>query len=44
MCLGTVAMGYYYSAKAIFAFQEYSSSNAMVGFEGTKKRMDCEVS
>ncbi|KAF6810517.1 zn 2cys6 transcription factor [Colletotrichum musicola] len=38
----TVALGYYYSAKAIFAFQEYSSSNPMVGFEGTKKRMDCE--
>ncbi|TDZ25369.1 hypothetical protein Cob_v001640 [Colletotrichum orbiculare MAFF 240422] len=38
----TVALGYYYAAKAIFCFQEYNSSNASAGFEGTKKRLDKE--
>ncbi|KAL0940490.1 zn 2cys6 transcription factor [Colletotrichum truncatum] len=38
----TVALGYYYASKAIFCFQAYSSPNSMVGFEGTKKRLDSE--
>ncbi|KAF9878386.1 hypothetical protein CkaCkLH20_03878 [Colletotrichum karsti] len=38
----TVGLGYYYSAKAIFCFQEHNSSNSLVGFEGTKKRLDSE--
>ncbi|KAI8267572.1 hypothetical protein K4K56_004480 [Colletotrichum sp. SAR 10_98] len=40
--LATVGLGYYYASKAIFRFQDYNSSNSMVGFEGTKKRFDSE--
>lgn len=42
--VGTVALGYFYASKAIFCFQDYNSSNPTAGFEGTKKRMDSEVS
>ncbi|KAL0782528.1 hypothetical protein CaCOL14_000434 [Colletotrichum acutatum] len=42
--VGTVALGYYYASKAIFSFQDYNSSNPTAAFEGTKKRMDSEVS
>ncbi|KAE9572358.1 hypothetical protein CGMCC3_g11737 [Colletotrichum fructicola] len=41
-CPATVGLGYYYASKAIFRFQDYNSSNSMVGFEGTKKRFDSE--
>ncbi|CAI0649312.1 unnamed protein product, partial [Colletotrichum noveboracense] len=41
-CPATVGLGYYYASKAIFRFQDYNSSNSMVGFEGTKKRLDSE--